>query len=59
MKSVFENRLTFFLKNINQVIENILISFSITKVKFLRTVSFSFSKTSFSVFETVLKNTIL
>lgn len=59
MKSVFENRLTFFLKNINQVIENVLISFSITKVKFLRTVSFSFSKTSFSVFETVLKNTIL
>lgn len=59
MKSVFENRLTFLLKNINQDIENVLISFSITKVKFLRTVSFSFSKTSFSVFETVLKNTIL
>ena len=59
MKSVFENRLTSFLKNINQVIENVLILFSITKVKLLRTVSFSFSKTSFSVFETVLKNTIL
>ena len=59
MISVFENRLTFFLKNINHVIENSLISFSITKVKFLRTVSFSFSKTSFSVFENSLKNTIL